>query len=86
MQIGYLTSTQKRKAFVSISILGQSAKALHCKYIACKKGNFSLSFISHILSMQEMLYKGHETTALNTSFTWKKKMQWKHCYKYKFYM
>ena len=51
MQIGYLTSTQKRKAFVSISILGQSAKALHCKYIACKKGNFSMSLISHTFSM-----------------------------------
>ena len=24
---------------------------LHCKYIACKKGNFSMSFISHTFSM-----------------------------------
>ena len=24
---------------------------LHCKHIACKKGNFSLSFTSHVLSI-----------------------------------
>ena len=57
---------------------------VHCKDIACKKGNFSLSFISHVLSMHflcsrntasQWMYKGHETTALNTSFTFKKEMQ-----------
>ena len=39
--------------FYSLSFL-----QVHCKYIACKNGNFSLSFISHAFLMYFWLSKG----------------------------
>ena len=48
----------------------------HCKYSDCRKDNFSLPFISHVLLMHilylryagsQWMYKMYEATALSTS-------------------
>ena len=37
--------------FIESTLFYKKDDSIHCKYIACKKGNFSMSFISRVFSM-----------------------------------
>ena len=50
--------------FSTMAVINSLENKLHCKDIACKKGNFSMSFISRIFSMHFQ----YSRSTLNTSF------------------